>query len=157
MSIQRCDNELDFLAAMTSGVWPEAVQEHLRACPACADLALVMRTLCDSAAAAESEQVPDPATIWRAVVRQQRLETVRRATWPITVVARIAIATAALTAAAGIVWLWPSLQTEVTNAVRAYSIASATGVSDLRTVAIALAALAGSVAAVTSFTTWVPE
>jgi hypothetical protein len=116
-----------------------------------------MRTLCDSAAAAESEQVPDPATIWRAVVRQQRLETVRRATWPITVVARIAIATAALTAAAGIVWLWPSLQTEVTNAVRAYSIASATGVSDLRTVAIALAALAGSVAAVTSFTTWVPE
>lgn len=109
MTVTQCEHELSVARAVASGSWPAPLAAHVAACPACADVALVVGALRTEARLAAAESAPDPGTIWRTILRDQRQRAIERANLPITVMTRVALGACTVAAFAGLVWLWPAV------------------------------------------------
>jgi len=103
-----CDKELEVLREIRSGSLSEALRQHLATCTSCSEAVQVDRLLAaDARRLPDLEELPDPTLVlWRA--RQQaRLRNTERATLPIQVAERLAMALGALGLVIGLSLTWP--------------------------------------------------
>ena len=108
MKIGACRFEKAVWAAVASNAWTQDLREHAACCGVCGEVALVSGGLLalgrDEHAA---NSLPDPRQIlWRADWLASR-SAGERATRPILLYARFAIAVGALGLAGFVLWAWP--------------------------------------------------
>ena len=94
-----CSREQELFDAVTSGRWPERIDEDLRlhvaGCQLCADVVEVARALhADRDAAMEDVQIPSASVVWWRAEIKARQEAVRVAARPISVLQAFAAASA---------------------------------------------------------------
>ncbi len=105
-----CSRERETWLAVRSGNWSPSCREHARACPVCRDVALVASSLREMAAGpAVAGSLPDPRQIWWRALWLARRSGGDRATLPIVVYQRFAMAALLLGLAAAGAWNWPVL------------------------------------------------
>jgi hypothetical protein len=106
--LRECPREADVLEAVGVGR-PHLVQEHLDACPSCAEVALVAGALKrDLEAGCREAHVPSAGAVWWRATIRARAEAARTVSQPITLAQGIAGASAVGLAIgfAGAGWRW---------------------------------------------------
>ena len=102
MSEPLCERTDGVLAAARTESWSDALRDHARRCPACADALLVETLLAEEGrqALAEAEvRLPDAGVVWHRSRVADRRREVERATLPIAVVQKVSWACGAAGAA----------------------------------------------------------
>jgi hypothetical protein len=105
-----CEQEPRVLEAATSGQWEPALRQHLEACPACAEVALVASFMNEAEADPAEARLPDAELVWWKAQLKARRSAAERATQPIALVEKAACAGGGLALIAVLAFLWPSLQ-----------------------------------------------
>ncbi len=96
MSAPSCSAEEAVLAALRSGEWEDDLRAHVAGCQACSETVLVAGALVTDARAVEhARPLPDPGAIWLDARLRARRLSIDRATRPIAVMRRLAVAGAA--------------------------------------------------------------
>ena len=108
MTTVDCPREDDVLDTLTSGQWPEQVNEELRAhvagCHVCTDLVAVAGSLlAERGQIAEDAHIPSSAVMWWRAQMRARQEAMREAARPITV-AQIVALTASIALVSGVLY-----------------------------------------------------
>jgi len=129
MIARTCPREAELQAALRAGRWPAAsdaaLRDHVAQCRSCSDVALVMHTMQQARAQANTPALQAPGTLWWRAQLRRRQQAVEQATRPI-VLAEIAAFAAVFAGLALSVWHWwhaatlsasPSLFDQVTAAV----------------------------------------
>ena len=119
MELRYCERELEVIAAVRSGLWPDGADESLRRhaerCAACSDAALVAAYLAQEAASAGEEaaraSLPHPGLVWWRAEIMARREAAERAAQPIALAQRAALAAGIAILAAALAIYWFRLQT----------------------------------------------
>ena len=157
MKSTQCEREPAVLAALATGSWPDELRNHLSGCLSCADAVLVVNVLRAAADAPALDPLPDPATIWRAARRNERLVIAERATRPIRVMTRLGFAAFAATAVSGLIWFWPTIASHVGAMVGLFFHPPASPNGHFVAAILALASLVTFSAAFALFDSWVRE
>lgn len=80
MKLPSCENVAEVSRAARSGFWPDALLQHVEACPACAQArTLTTAFLEDSARAQSISPPPDASRVWLEARRRARLHLRHRA------------------------------------------------------------------------------
>jgi hypothetical protein len=109
MSKRFCDQELNVLAAATSGNWQPDLRRHLDECPACAEVALVAGFMNEAEVSFAEARLPDAELVWWKAQLKARRAAAERATQPIAVAEKVACASGGLALVAILAFLWPSV------------------------------------------------
>jgi hypothetical protein len=157
MKTGQCEHEEAVLRALAVGSWPDELHDHLGGCRSCADAVTVARALREVADDTSSEPLPDPGRIWRAALRSERLAAAERATWPITLTTRVALTACVVAAVAGLVWMWPTVISQVSATIAWFSQRTAIDTGQIFTAILGFASLAAFVAAFALFESWARE
>lgn len=153
----QCEWEQAVIEALASGSWPEQLQVHVAGCPGCADVILVTQLFREAAVPTREDPLPDPGMIWRAAARAERQQAVDRATWPITVMTRLALAACVVATVAGIAWLWSAMQGQLFTLVRSLLVPAPPGAAEIPATMVAVASFAVFVAAFRLFESWAAD
>jgi hypothetical protein len=111
MRFTACPKEGAVWRSVSTGDWEPGLREHAARCPACREVALVSRGLAALARNSTDPAVlPDPRQIWWRARWLQSQAAAERATRPVVLYQRVAVAGAALgLGALGLLnwsWLW---------------------------------------------------
>jgi hypothetical protein len=106
MTRRKCEREPLIVAAAHSGVWPAGLEDHVAACPDCADTNQIAQLFLEHAAAASAQSDPPAANIvWHRIQAQRQQLALRRATQCMTLMRILAALYAVVLAA----WYLPRL------------------------------------------------
>ena len=157
MKTTQCEREQAILQGLAAGHWSDELREHVAGCRACSDAVLVGHALREAAADTTLRPLPDPAAIWRAAQRDQRVVAIERVTWPIRLMTRIALTACAVAAVACLAIFWPTVAAQVTVIFGWFSQRTAIDTSQIFTAILGFASLAAFSAAYALFESWVRE
>ena len=157
MKTTPCEREQAVFQALAAGSWSQELHDHLAGCRSCGDAALVGQALRKAAAVTPREPLPDPAKIWRAAQRDERLAAVERATWPIRLMARATAAACVVSVVAGLAWLWPVITDQVATIAGWFSHRTVSDNGQVFAAMLALGSLAAFSAAFSLFESWARE
>lgn len=157
MKNTQCEHEPTVLGALAAGSWPDALRAHLASCRSCSDALAVAQALREAADVKIGEPLPDPGKIWRTAQRRERLVAVERALWPIKLMARAAAVACVVAAVAGLVWMWPTVISQLSVTVAWFSHRTAIDTGQIFTAILGFASLAAFVAAFALFESWARE
>jgi hypothetical protein len=157
MKTTQCGREQAILEAFAAGSWSQELRDHVAGCRSCSDGVLVAQALREAADDTSREPLPDPAKIWRAAQRDERLAAVERATWPIRLMVRFAAAACVVSVVASLVWLWPVITDQVATMAGWFTRRPAGGNGQVLATILALGSLATFSAAFSLFESWVRE
>jgi hypothetical protein len=157
MNVPQCEHEQEVVRAEATGSWPDLLACHLTRCAVCGEAALVAEALHAAAAEELLQPLPDPAVIWRAAQRGERRRAIERATWPITVMTRVALGACAVGAAAAVAASWSVLADAVATVARAFTAPAAAGAGSATIAILSFATVATVSAAVAVFESWAGE
>ena len=157
MKTTPCEREQAVLQALAAGRWSEELRDHVARCRSCSDAVLVAQVLREAAADTAQEPLPDPAAIWRAAQRDQRLVAIERVTWPIRLMTRIALAAFGVAAAVSLVWFWPTVAAQANVISGWFSQRTAIATGQVFTAILGFASLAAFSAAFALFESWARE
>ena len=88
MAFMECAWEQDVVDAIVSGRWPDGgeLEDHVRACRGCADLAVVLGPLLDARDTTwQDARVPSSGVVWWRAQMRARREATRSANRPLTI------------------------------------------------------------------------
>jgi len=157
MKTTRCERERAVLEALDAGQLTIELGDHVEGCHTCGDAVLVAQALREAAEINANEPLPDPRPIWRAAERSKRLADVERATRPITLMTRVALAVFVVTAGAGLVWMWPTVTSQVSATLTWFSHRTAIDTTQIFTAILGFASLGAFLAAFALFESWARE
>ncbi len=152
-----CERESAALQALAVGSWPEDLRAHVARCQRCSDAVLVAQAMSEAADFAAAEPLPDSGRIWRAAQRRARQLAVERAMWPIRLATRVAFVACGVGAVAGTVWMWPTVEAQVTAVAGWFSHRTAIDTGQILTAVVGFASLAAFVAVFALFESWAKE
>jgi hypothetical protein len=104
MKAEICAFEEASAAAFASGDWSAELHDHVNACAACSELALVWQSLGQATGEQNDAPLPAPGLIWWRAQLAERREQAERAVAAIALMQKLAIALA-LAAAVPLLWL----------------------------------------------------
>jgi hypothetical protein len=106
MKRNRCEREIEVIAALRRGAWTAELEDHLQTCAACAETRLVAGSLLQGASALRTEMEPPAAgPLWRRAQARRREMALKRARQPLVFMRAVSIACVIAFAA----WLLGSL------------------------------------------------
>ncbi len=108
-----CEKEQAVYEALTRGRLEDSLQEHVKVCSVCSDIAVVASFLQREARTARveaRETLPSPDLVWWKAQMLSKREATERATRPIAVFEKIAYATGVLGLLGIAVWNWNTIQ-----------------------------------------------
>jgi hypothetical protein len=157
MKTTPCVREQAVLQALAAGSWSQELRNHVAGCRSCDDAVLVAQALREAADDTSHEPLPDPGKIWRAMQRDERLAAVERAMWPIKLTTRVALTACVVAAVAGLVWIWPTVISQVSVTVAWFSHPTVIDTGQIFTAILGFASLAAFLAAFALFESWARE
>jgi hypothetical protein len=157
MKTTSCVREQAVLQALAAGSWSQELRDHVVGCRSCDDAVLVAQALREAADIRVREPLPDPGKIWRVAQRSERLAAAERATWPIKLTTRVALTVCVVAAGAGLVWMWPTVISQVSVTVAWFSHRTAIDAGQIFTAILGFASLAAFLAAFALFESWARE
>lgn len=111
MKSTTCQQESQILRDSRESPLSPQAQEHVAICESCAAALQVDRMLHMEADRDLSiDRLPDPALVWWRARQQSRLHQTERATLPIQIAERLALAVGALGLVIGLFLTWPMMQ-----------------------------------------------
>lgn len=111
MKDRLCTLEDRVLEATRSEDLTEGLSRHLASCRSCSDAVAIDELLqAEAGAVLELPRLPDPGRIWVQARQQRLLQAADRATKPIRVAEKIALATGAVGLAVGTAMSWPMVR-----------------------------------------------
>lgn len=111
MTQTSCDREAQTLKAARQGALPDSLLQHAAGCQACSSALAADRVLrFEAGSLPRLDTLPDPTAIWWRARHEAQLQQVRRATLPIQIVERFALACGGLGLALGLTKVWPTLR-----------------------------------------------
>ncbi len=114
MNSPSCEKEQRVLECLLGGSWPgpagESLPEHTVTCPVCSDLVLAVEHLREeSRRAVTAAALPEAGLVWWKAQLRLKRDAADRATQPIAMVERLALACASLSSAGVVFWKWPEI------------------------------------------------
>jgi hypothetical protein len=116
MTQKQCSFEDAVSTAIRDDAWAEKLRDHVATCEACAETAMVTAALSHLSESMASDAIPPASAAWKRAQIQQRLESARRATMPITIMMWVAAILGGGLVAGGMIWLLPSLRSTLGGA-----------------------------------------
>ena len=114
MNPSHCEKEQEVLEAVRSGGrpgrWEDALRVHVAHCQVCADVALVAKFLQQETELAGAEaKLPEAGLVWWKAQLLARRMAAERATQPIALAEKLALAWGILSLVGATIWQWPHL------------------------------------------------
>jgi len=111
MKRSSCDREAQILEAARQGALSDSLLQHATTCQACSNTLAADKALRLEAGSLPSlDTLPDPTLIWWRARQRAQLQQVQRATLPIQIVERFALACGGFGLAIGLTKVWPTLR-----------------------------------------------
>ena len=146
------------MSTLTEKIIPINIEEELKSSYIDYSMSVIVaRALREVAEDTPSEPLPDLGKIWRAAQRDLRLAVAERATWPIKLTTRAALAACVVAAGTGLVWMWPTVTSQVSATVAWFSHRTAIDTGQIFTAILGFAGLAAFLAAFALFESWARE
>lgn len=112
MKQKNCRQESQILRQARLSPLSPSTREHLATCQSCSETLRVDQLLsADAARVPVLDRLPDPALVWWRARQQARLRQAEKATLPIQIAERLALACGALGLIIGLSLTWPMVRT----------------------------------------------